>query len=86
MEQFQKKKAAKIDVLSILALLIVARISCPALSNIPIFSMAFTFIYGATFVFIYMFTEGKIKKKDLTHWIRKISSDNKSNQEVNSNG
>lgn len=65
MELINKEKKVKFDILLILAMLIVARISCPALSNIPLFNMAFTFIYGTAFVALYILSVKRIKKQDL---------------------
>lgn len=59
-----KIKNRKIDTLLILAMFILVRICCPALSNIPIFSMAFTFIYGVGFVFLYFLIVGKMNIRD----------------------
>lgn len=64
MELSKKKDKLNFDLLLVLALFIVARISCPALSNIPVFSITFTFVYGAAFVLIYLFTVKSIKMQD----------------------
>ncbi len=64
MELLKKDKTLKLDVLLILALFVVARISCQALSNLPFFNMTFTFIYGAAFVFLFFFTVRRLKKQD----------------------
>lgn len=64
MEQIKERNKTKFDLLLILALFILARISCPALSNIPIFSMAFTFVYGAAFVVLYFFSVNKMPWQD----------------------
>ena len=64
MEQIKERKKTNLDLLLILALFILVRISCPALSNIPIFSMAFTFVYGAAFVVLYFFFVNKMPWRD----------------------
>ena len=64
MELIKKDKTLKLDFLLILALFVVARISCQALSNLPIFSMVFTFVYGAAFVFLFIVTLRKVKTQD----------------------
>lgn len=66
MMEIQKKKTLNFDILFVLAIFIVARISCPALSNIPIFSMAFTFVYGAAFLLIYLLTAKNMSKRDFS--------------------
>ena len=47
-------KRLKINALLLLSILVVARVTCSALSNIPIFTVAFTFIYGAAFIALYL--------------------------------
>lgn len=64
MRQIKESKKRGIDLLSALALLVLARICCPALSNIPIFSMAFTFIYGVAFFVFYLLSVSKIRSTD----------------------
>ena len=66
MNQTVKQKNKSIDLLMVLAFLIVARISCPALSNIPFFSMAFTFLYGVAFLGLFLITVRYITKAELT--------------------
>lgn len=56
MKQIKERKKQSFDLLLILAVFLLARICCPALSNIPIFSMAFTFVYGAVFVLLFLLT------------------------------
>jgi hypothetical protein len=58
------KKIQNFDLLTILAVLVLVRISCPALSNIPFMSMTFVFVYGVTFLLLYIVTTS-IKKEDL---------------------
>ena len=53
----------KIGLSTILAFLVVARLACPALSNIPFMSMAFVFVYGVLFCITY-FVETKIISHD----------------------
>ena len=64
MEQIKRKRKQSIDIIPVLALLVLARICCPALSNIPLFSMALTFVYGATFVLFYLATKKTVKRQD----------------------
>lgn len=64
MKQIKERKKQSFDILLILALFVLARISCPALSNIPIFSMAFTFAYGAGFVLLYLISVKTMKWQD----------------------
>ncbi len=66
MQGTKSEKILKLDILFILAVFVVARISCPALSNIPFFSMAFTFVYGAIFVFLYLFTAKSMNRRDFS--------------------
>ena len=66
MEQIKKKRTRKLDLLLVLVLLVLARICCPALSNIPLFNMTFTFIYGVAFIFLYLLSAKKIKIKDFS--------------------
>ncbi len=58
-------KKHKISILEILAYILVARFSCTALANIPIFSMGFTFIYGVMFIFLYFVIYETIKKREM---------------------
>lgn len=53
-----------VNLLSILAGLIVARFSCIALSNIPIFNMTFTFSYGCAFVILFLTQYPKITRRE----------------------
>ena len=64
MELIKKEKTLNLNLLLILALFVVARISCQALSNLPFFNMAFTFMYGAAFVFLFFLTVKRIKTQD----------------------
>ena len=57
-------KRLKINALLLLSMLVVARVTCSALSNIPIFSVAFTFIYGAAFIALYLLANRNIKTSD----------------------
>lgn len=54
MKLIKEENKQSVDLLLVLAVFVLARICCPALSNIPIFSMAFTFAYGAAFVLLYL--------------------------------
>ncbi len=65
MNQTAKQLNSGIGLLIILAFLVVARISCPALSNIPIFTVAFTFLYGAAFLGIFLLTSRYVTKTEL---------------------
>lgn len=62
MNQTVAQKNKRIDLLMILAFLVVARICCPALSNLPFFSMAFTFVYGVAFLGLYLLLYPKVNK------------------------
>lgn len=64
MESSKIGNPPKFDILTGLAILVLARLSCPALSNIPIFSMAFTFVYGAAFILVYFITTKRMSKED----------------------
>ena len=64
MENYRTEKSIKIDLITILAIVILARISCPALSNIPFFSMAFVFIYGVAFMVLFFVKTNSIKRND----------------------
>ena len=66
MEQIKEKRTRKLDLLLILALLVLARICCPALSNISLFNMTFTFIYGVAFIFLYLLSAKKMKIEDFS--------------------
>lgn len=66
MNERTSKKARVIDLLWILAFLIVARISCPALSNLPFFSMAFTFVYGCAFLVLFLIYYPKFTRQEFT--------------------
>lgn len=50
------KTEKKIDLLTVLAFFVTARICCSALSNLPFFNMTFTFIYGAAFFVLFLLT------------------------------
>jgi hypothetical protein len=54
----------KFDILLGLAILILARICCPALSNLPFFTIAFVFVYGAAFILLYFVSIRKLEKED----------------------
>lgn len=47
-------KVRKFRLDQFLAYLMVARFSCVALANIPIFSMKYIFIYGVLFIALYV--------------------------------
>lgn len=64
MKRIEKISKKKINLLLVLVMFVLARISCPALSNIPIFNMAFTFLYGTAFVGLYLLTDKRMQKKD----------------------
>ena len=65
MNQQISKKSQSLDLLTVLAFLVVARISCPALSNLPLFSMAFTFVYGVGFLGLFLLTYPRVTKGEL---------------------
>lgn len=67
MNQTVAQKNKRIDLLTILAFLVLARICCPALSNLPFFNMAFTFVYGVAFLGLYLLIYPKVNKGEL--WI-----------------
>ncbi len=50
------KTEKKIDLLTVLAFFTTARICCSALSNLPFFNMAFTFVYGTAFLVLFLLT------------------------------
>ncbi|MBQ7115224.1 MAG: hypothetical protein IJN94_02275 [Clostridia bacterium] len=54
----------RLSFLTFLAYLIVARLSCPALSNIPFMNMGFVFIYGLAFAILFLFTTSGISTSD----------------------
>ena len=51
-----------IDIMTILAFLIVARLACPALSNIPLMNMTFIFIYGMAFCVFFIFMDNNLTR------------------------
>ena len=58
-------KKNRIDLLTILVFLIVARLSCPGLSNIPFMSVGFIFIYGVLFCGLYLFSAKRLTQSEL---------------------
>lgn len=54
----------RLPLLTFLAYLIVARLSCPALSNVPFMSMGFVFVYGLAFAILFLFTTPGISTSD----------------------
>ncbi len=65
MNQTVKQVNKGIGPLIFLVFLVVARISCPALSNIPLFTVAFTFVYGVAFLLIFLLTSRYATKTEL---------------------
>ena len=65
MNQTVKQVNKGIGPLIFLVFLVVARISCPALSNIPIFTVAFTFVYGVASLLIFLLTNRYATKTEL---------------------
>ena len=61
-----KRATVKIDILTLLAFMITARLCCPALSNLPFFSITFTFLYGLAFIGLYFLSRPKISRQELT--------------------
>jgi hypothetical protein len=61
-----ENKKNKIDLLTILAFLIVARLSCPVLSNIPFMSVGFVFIYGVLFCSLYLLLGKRLNQSEVT--------------------
>lgn len=59
-----KKGIKTVNLLRILTGLIIARFSCIALSNIPIFNMSFTFLYGCAFVILFSIQYPKITRRE----------------------
>ncbi len=55
----------RLPFLTFLAYLIVARLSCPALSNVPLMSMGFVFIYGLAFAILFLVTTRGISASDM---------------------
>lgn len=58
------KLLGKLRVDTLLAFIIVARLSCPALSNLPLMSMAFVFGYGMLFVVMFLITL-RVNKREM---------------------
>ena len=65
MNQKISKKAHSLDLLTVLAFLLVARISCPGLSNLPFFTMAFTFVYGIGFLIVFFLLYPRVTRGEL---------------------
>ena len=54
-----------VDIMYILACFIVARFSCIALSNIPIFSMTFMFLYGCAFIMLFVLRYQTMSRREV---------------------
>ena len=54
----------KFKIIRFLGYLIVARLSCIALANIPIFNMKFIFVYGVVFVLAYIYNYRVPERKE----------------------
>lgn len=62
-------KPLKIEPLYWLAIIIIARFSCAALSNIPLFTILFTFIYIICFIGLFCLMKGRITGKAIGMFI-----------------
>ena len=62
-------KKRNINEMSILAFLIVARLACPALTNIPLMNMTFVFIYGVLFCFLHVVFDNRMTKQDFVLFV-----------------
>ena len=62
-----------INVLTLLGFIIVARLSCPALSNIPGMSMGFVFVYGMVFCVLYLLSEKRLNQSEVMLLIVNLS-------------
>ena len=56
----------KLDILTLLAFVITARICCAAMSNLPFFTMTFVFLYGLAFIGLYLMTRPKITRLEFS--------------------
>ena len=62
-------KPLKVEPLYWLTIIIIARFSCGALSNIPLFTILFTFIYIICFIVLFCFTKERIAGKAIGMFI-----------------
>ena len=62
LKRYSKKS---ISIMQVLAIIMIARFSCTALSNIKIFSMTFIFIYGVLFIACFTLQYGTITRQEM---------------------